>query len=169
MVFPVVVSGCDSWTVRKAEHWRIDALNCAGEDSWDSLGLQEDQTNTCQRKSTNIHWKDWCSSWSSNNLATWCEELTHWERPWCWERLRARGEGGNREWDGLMLLTQWTLIWANPQRQRRTGNPGILQSIRKSWAGLSDWATAVGNVERWSLGNVNLGTGSLVKDLYIWT
>ena len=40
-----------------------------------------------------IHWKDWCWSWNSNTLATWCEELTHLKRPWCWERLRAGGEG----------------------------------------------------------------------------
>ena len=45
----------------------------------------------------NTHWKDW--NWSSNNLATWCEEPTHWKRPWCWERLRAGGEGGVRGWD----------------------------------------------------------------------
>ena len=50
----------------------------------------------------NIHWKDWCWSWNSNILATWWEELTHWKRPWCWERLRARGEGGDRGWDGWM-------------------------------------------------------------------
>ena len=43
-----------------------------------------------------FHWKDWCWSWSSSILATWCEELTHWKRPWCWERLKAGGEGGNR-------------------------------------------------------------------------
>ena len=47
-----------------------------------------------------IHWNDWC--WSSNTLDTCCEELTHWKRPWCWERLRARGEGDNRVWDGWM-------------------------------------------------------------------
>ena len=44
----------------------------------------------------NIHWKDWCWSWSSNTLATWCEEPTHWERPWCWERLKAKGDGGQQ-------------------------------------------------------------------------
>ena len=44
----------------------------------------------------NIHWKDWCWSWSSNTLATWWEELTQWKRPWCWERLKAGGEGDNR-------------------------------------------------------------------------
>jgi len=38
------------------------------------------------------HRKDWCWSWSSNTLATCCEELTHWKRPWCWERLRRGGE-----------------------------------------------------------------------------
>ena len=55
------------------------------------------------RKSTlNIHWKDWCWSWSSNTLATWCEEPTHWKRTWCWERLKAGGEGDDRGWDGWM-------------------------------------------------------------------
>ena len=33
----------------------------------------------------NTHWKDWCWGWSSNTLATWCEELNHWKRPWCWK------------------------------------------------------------------------------------
>ena len=41
-----------------------------------------------------IHWKDWC--WSSNTLATWCKELTHWKRPWCWKILKAGREGDNR-------------------------------------------------------------------------
>ena len=99
MVFPVVMYGCESWTVKKAEHWRIDALNCGvGEDSWESLGQQGDPASPSYRKSVlNIHWKDyWCWSWNSNTLATWCEELTHWKRPWCWERLRAGGEGDYR-------------------------------------------------------------------------
>ena len=52
--------------------------------------------------SPNIHWKDWCWSWSSNTLAIRCEELTHWKRPWCWERLKAEGEGDNTGWDGWM-------------------------------------------------------------------
>ena len=58
-------------------------LNCGvGEDSWESLGLQGDPTSQSQRKSVlNIHWKDWCWSWNSNTLVTWCEELTHWIRP----------------------------------------------------------------------------------------
>ena len=47
-----------------------------------------------------FHWKDWCWSWISNSLATWCEELTPCKRPWCWGRLRAGGEGDDRGWDG---------------------------------------------------------------------
>ena len=57
-----------------------------------------------------VHWKEWCWSWNSNTLATWCEELTRLKRPWCWERLKAGGEGDNRGWDGWMALSiQW--IW----------------------------------------------------------
>ena len=47
-----------------------------------------------------IHWKDWCWSWISNTLVTWCKELTHLKRPWCWERPRTRGEEADRGWDG---------------------------------------------------------------------
>ena len=47
MVFPVVMYGCESWTIKKAEHQRIDALSCGvGEDSWESLGLQGDPTSS---------------------------------------------------------------------------------------------------------------------------
>ena len=66
---------------------------------------------------------------NSNILATWCEELTHWKRPWCWERLKARAEGDNRGWDGWMASpTQWTWVWANSGSYWRTGKPGVLQS-----------------------------------------
>ena len=56
-------------------------------------------------------WKGWCWSWSSFTLATWCEELTHWKRPWCWERLKAGGEGNDKGWHGWMAsLTRWTWV-----------------------------------------------------------
>ena len=75
-------------------------------------------------------WKDWCWSWNSNALATWCEELTPWKIPWSWERLKAGGEGGNRGWDGWMAsLTLWTWVWVNSGRWGRTGKPGVLQSM----------------------------------------
>ena len=72
-------------------------------------------------------------------LATWCEELTHWERPWCWERLKAEGEGDNRGWDGWMAsLNQWTWIWASSMSWWWTGKPSVLQSmgsqiVRHDW------------------------------------
>ena len=86
-----------------------------------------------------------CWSWSSNTLATWCGEQTHWKRPWSWETLRAGGEGGERGWDGWMASpTQCTWVWANSGRKWRTGKPGVLQStgVAKSRTWLSDWATA---------------------------
>ena len=47
-------------------------------------------------------------------LATWCEEPTHWKRLWCWERLRAGREEGNRGCDGWMAsLTQWKWVKLN--------------------------------------------------------
>ena len=117
-------------------------LSCgAGEDSWESLGLQRDPTSPSERKSVlNIHWKGWDWSWNSNPLATWCKELTHLKRPWCWERLRAGGEGDNRGCDGWMAsLTQWTWVWANSGRWWWTGRPGGLQSmgsqrVQHNWA-----------------------------------
>ena len=79
-------------------------LNCGvGEDSWESLGPQEIQPVNP------IHWKDWCWSWNSNTLATWCKELTHWKRHWCWERLKAGG-GDWRGWQRMRWLdgiTDW--------------------------------------------------------------
>ena len=83
MVFPVVMYGCESWIIKKAEHWRIDAFNCSiGEDSWESPGLQGDPTSpSCRKSVLSIHWKEWCWNWNSNTLATWCEELTHLKDP----------------------------------------------------------------------------------------
>ena len=123
--------GCESWTINKAKPWRIDALNCGvGEDSWQSIGLQGDQTSPSWRKSIlNIPWKDWCWSWISNTLPTWCKELTHKKRPRCWERLK-EGEGDDRGWDGWMAsLTQWTWVWVSSGRWWRKGKLNVLQSM----------------------------------------
>ena len=119
-------------------------LNCGvGEGSWESLGLQGDPASPSYRRSVlGVRWKDWCWSWNSNMLATWCEELTHWKRPWCWERLRTGGEGDDRGWDGWMAsLTRWTWVWVNSERWWWTGRPGMLQYMgsAKSHTQLSDW------------------------------
>ena len=107
IVFPVVIYGCASWTIKKAEHWRIDAFELW---CWRRLlrvpwtARRSDQS-ILKEMSPDIHWKAWCWSWNSNTLATWCKELTHLKRPWCWERLRAGGEGDDRGWDGWMGIT----------------------------------------------------------------
>ena len=79
------------------------------------------------------------------NLATWCEELTHLKRRWCWERLRAGGGGDDRGWDGWMAsLTQWTWVWVGSRSWWWTGRPGVLQfmglpRVRHDWATELNW------------------------------
>ena len=63
-------------------------------------------------------------------FATWCEELTHWKRPWCGERLKAGEEGDDRGWDGWMAsLTRWTWVWASSRKWWRTEKAGMPQSM----------------------------------------
>ena len=113
MVFPVVMYGCESWTIKKAEHQRIDAFEL-----W------------CWRRFLRVPWTARRSNQSIlkeispgcsleglmlklklQSLATWCEELTHLKRPWCWERLKVGGEGDDRGWDGWMASpTQRTWV-----------------------------------------------------------
>ena len=117
MVFPVVMYGCESWTIKKAESWRIDVFELW---CWRRL-LRVPWTTRRSNQSIlkeilNIHRKDWCWSWNSNTLATWCEEPAHWKKPWFWERLRA-AEEGDRGWDGWIASpAQWTWVWANCRR-----------------------------------------------------
>ena len=88
-----------------------------------------------------LNWSElnWC--WSSNPLATWCEELTHWKRPWCWERLKTGGEGDDRGWVGWMAsLTRWTWLWAVSGSWWWTGKPGVLQSMGSQRVG-HNWVT----------------------------
>ena len=93
-----------------------------------------------RRSVLGAHWKDWCWSWNSNTLATWCKELTHWKRPWCWERLGAGGKGDDRGWDGWMASpTRWTWVWVNSGSWWWTGRPGVLWFIGLQRLG-HDWA-----------------------------
>ena len=141
MVFPVVMYGCQSWTIKKVECRRIDAFELW---CWRRL-LRVPWTARRSSQSILKEISPGCSAeglmlkLKLNSLATWCEELTYWKRPWCWERLRAGGEGDDRGWDGWMAsLTQLTWIWAKSGRWWRTGKPGMLQSmglqrIRQDW------------------------------------
>ena len=103
----------------------------------------------------NIHWKDWCWSWSSNTLGTWCEELTPWKRSWCWERLKVGREGDDRGWDGWMAsLTRWIWVWVSSGSWWWIGKPGMPQSTGLQRVG-HDWAT-----------ELNYKVYTCVKNLY---
>ena len=120
-------------------------LNCGvGEDSWESLCLQGDPTSPSYRRSVlGVHWKDWCWSWNSNTLATWCKELTDLKRPWCWETLRSGGEGDDRGWDGWMASPpQWSWVWLNSGSWWWTRRPGVLQFMELQRVG-HNWETAL--------------------------
>ena len=135
MVFPVVMYGCESWTIKKAECWRIEAFELW---CWRRL-LRVPWT--ARRSVLGVHWKDWCWSWNPNTLAKWCKELIHWKRPWCWERLRAGGDGDDRGWNGWMAsLAWWTWVWVNSRSWWWTERPGVLQSMGSQRVG-HDWAT----------------------------
>ena len=140
MFFPVVMYSFESWTIERAEHRRIDAFEL-----W------------CWRRLLRVPWTARKSNqsilkeinpeysleglmlkpklqyfghlmWSSSTLATWCKELTHWKRPWCWERWKAGGVGDDRGWAGWKASqTPWMWVWANSGSWWwRTGDPGVL-------------------------------------------
>ena len=103
MVFPVVLYGCESWTIKKAECWRIDAFELW---CWGRL-LRVPWT---ARRSKYSILMEICPEYSLEGLMLKLQYFGHlmwrtdsWKRPWCWERLKTGGEGGNRRWDGWML------------------------------------------------------------------
>ena len=133
MVFPVVMYGCESWTIKEVEYQRIDAFEL-----WCWIRLLRVPW-TASISSQSIHWKDWC--WRSNALATWYKELTHWKRSWCWERLKVGGEGDDRGWNGWMAsLTLWTWVWVSSGSWWWTGGPGMLRFMGSQRVG-HDWVT----------------------------
>ena len=114
--FSVVMYGRESWTIKKAEHWRNDTFELW---CWRRLlrvpwTARRYNQSILKEISPGCSLEGWCWSWNSNTLATWCEELTPWKRPWCWEKLKAGGEGDDRRWDGWMALpTWWTWVWVS--------------------------------------------------------
>ena len=144
MIFPVVMCGCESWTIKTTERWRIDAfwtvvlektlespldckviqpVNSKGNQSWIFIGMTDAEAEATQLQ----------------HFSTWCKDLTHWKRPWCWERLKDGGEGDDRGWDGWMAsLTRWTWVWASSGSWQWTAKPGVLwsmglQRVRHHW------------------------------------
>ena len=103
-----------------------------------------------------------CWSWNSSTLATRCQELTHWKRPWCWERLKAGGEGDDRGQDGWMASqTQGTWSWASSGSWWWTWKPGVLQfmesqRVRHNWAIELNWTDRCCEIDQILLFQSNL-------------
>ena len=147
MVFPVVMYGCESWTIKKAEHRRIDAFEL-----WCWRRLLRVPWIT--RRSNQSFLKEISPEYSLEGLMLKLKlqyfghlmwRVTHFKSPWCWERLKAGGEGDDRGWDGWMASpTQWTWVWVKSGSWRWTGRPTVLQSmgsqkIRHDWVTELNW------------------------------
>ena len=113
--------------------------------------------------------------WSSNIFATWCEEPTHWKRPWWWERLKAGGEGNDRGQDGFMASpTQWTWVEQAPGDDEGQGAwCAAVHGVAKSRIRLSDWTTIevsfFKHLTSWKDFPFLMELGHLLKIVSVWT
>ena len=142
MVFPVVMYGCESWTVKKAEHQRIDAFELW---CWRRLlrvpwTLRSSNQSILKKSVLNFHWKDWCCIWNSNTLATWCEELTN------KTLMLGKIEGRRRREQQRMI---WLDVITNSMDMSLSRLPqlvmdrevwrAVIHGVSKIQTGLSDW------------------------------
>ena len=139
MVFPVVMYGCESWTIKLSAE-ELMLLNCGvGEDLRVPWTARRSNQSILKEISPEYSLERLMLKLKLQYLATWCEELTHLKRPWCWERLKAGGEGDDQGWDDWMASpTQWTWVSVNSGSWWWTGRPGVLQSMGSQRVG-HDW------------------------------
>ena len=141
MVFPVVMYGCESWTITKAEHWRIDAFELW---CWRRL-LRVPWT---ARRSNQSILKEISSRCSLEGLKLKLQHFGHLmqrtdslEKTLKLGKIKVGGEGDNRGWDGWMAsLTTMDRVWVSSGRWWWTGKPGVLQSIGLQRVG-HNWVT----------------------------
>ena len=138
-----------SWTIKKSECQELMLFNC---------GVGEDESPLDSKEIQPVHPKG-NQSWiffgrtdvEAETPILWPADAKNWliyKRPWCWERLRAGGEGNNRGWDGWMASpTQWTWVWVNSGSWWWTGRPGVLQSMGLQRVG-HDWTTELNWTEQ---------------------
>ena len=134
---------------KKAEWWKTDAFKLW---CWRRLlrvpwtSRRSNQSILKEISALNIHWKDWCWSWSSNTLATWCEEPTHWKTPCSWERGKVGGVGNDRR---QMVGGYHWLNWHDLQQAPRDGE------VQGSLACCSLWCHKESGATAWMNNNNN--------------
>ena len=146
--FPVVMYGCESWTVKKAERWKIDVFELW---CWRRL-LRVPWT---ARRSNQSILKEISPGYSLEqlmlklNLQYFGKGLTHWKRLWCWEGFGVGGKGDDRGRDGWMgSPIRWMWVWVNSRSWWWTGRPGMLrfmgsQRVGHNWATELNWMIVV--------------------------
>ena len=147
MVLPVVMYGCESWTIKKAERWRIDAFELW---CWRSLlkvlwTARRFNQSILKENSPEYSLEGLVLKLKLQYFGHLMRRTDHWKRPWCWERLKAGGERENGEWDGWMASQiWWTWVWVNSRSWWWTGNPGVLQSMgSQSRTKLNHWTELI--------------------------
>ena len=143
IVYPVVMYGCERWTIKKAEHRRIDSFELWG---WRRLlrvpwTTRKSSVSISKEISPKYSLEELMLKLKTQYFGHLVEEPTRWKRPWCWERLKVGGEADDRGWDGWMASpTWWAWVWVGFESWWWTKNPGVLQSMGLQRVG-HNWVT----------------------------